>query len=112
MIVIIVISNMCGIRLICITNGIWAATLETTPVRPKINNILKILDPSTLPITIPLSPFLSADTDAASSGKEVPIAKIVRPTSFSLIPHFIAIKLAPPATSSEPMIIPIKPIII
>lgn len=78
---------------------------------PKMNRILKILDPSTLPITIPLSPFLSAVIDVTSSGKDVPIATMVRPMSASLNPNVLAMKLAPSTTKSEPIMIPIIPII-
>ena len=78
---------------------------------PKMKRILKMLDPSTLPITIPLSPFLSAVIDVTSSGNEVHIATMVRPMRTSLNPNAPAMKLAPSTTKSEPIMIPAIPII-
>ena len=62
-----VIKNMSDIISGAIGSGMIALLI------PKMKRILKILDPSTLPITIQLSPFLRAVTDVTSSGNEVPI---------------------------------------
>ena len=48
---------------------------------PKMNKMLNIHDPSTFPITMPWSPFLSAVIEVTSSGNDVPIATIVSPIS-------------------------------
>ena len=51
---------------------------------PRIKRMLKMHEPSTLPMTMPFSPFLSAVIEVTSSGREVPIATTVRPISASL----------------------------
>ena len=61
---------------------------------PRINKILKRQEPTALPSAIPESPFLEAVMEVTSSGREVPIATMVRPTSVSLMPHAFAIRLA------------------
>ena len=71
--------------------------------------MLKMHEPSTLPMTIPFSPFLSAVIEVTSSGREVPIATTVRPISASLKPKNEAISLAPSTTKLEPMITPAIP---
>lgn len=48
---------------------------------PSTKNILKMLLPIRLPRAIPASPFLAAEIDVVSSGSEVPIATIVKPTN-------------------------------
>ena len=58
---------------------------------PKMNKMLNILDPSTFPITIPWSPFLSAVIEVTSYGNDVPIATIVSPISAWLNPNNEAI---------------------
>ena len=52
-----------------------------TPDTPKINKILKILDPITLPKAISFSPFFAATALVTSSGSEVPTATTVNPTT-------------------------------
>ena len=47
--------------------------------KPIISNILKIFDPRTLPRAISFSPFKAATIEVTSSGREVPMATIVRP---------------------------------
>ena len=63
------------------------ATVETTiglmvTLAPTINNKLNILLPITLPVAMSNSPFLVATTDVTYSGKDVPIATIVKPIKF------------------------------
>lgn len=53
---------------------------------PSTNNILKMLLPTILPKAISLSFLYAAVTEVISSGKDVPIATMVRPTNVSLIP--------------------------
>ena len=79
---------------------------------PSTNRILKMFDPITLPITSWFSPFLKAVIDVTSSGKDVPIATIVKPTNVSLIPSAIAIAEALSTTKSPPIMIPARPMII
>ena len=50
-----------------------------SPVVPRMKRILNTLLPITLPIAMPLLPFLAATTLVASSGIEVPPATMVRP---------------------------------
>ena len=52
-----------------------------TADKPRTNIILKILLPIRLPKAISASPFIAADTDVVNSGRDVPIATIVNPTS-------------------------------
>lgn len=54
---------------------------------PRMRRMLKIFDPITFPIAISVSFFIAAAILVTNSGKEVPIATIVRPTKFSLIPN-------------------------
>ena len=76
---------------------------------PSTNKILKMFEPITLPITIWFSPFFKAVSEVTSSGKEVPIATIVKPTNVSLIPSAIAISEALFTTKSPPRIMPARP---
>lgn len=59
---------------------------HTAPVAPRINRTLKTFEPRTLPMAMPLLPFLAATTLVASSGMEVPIATTVKPITASLTP--------------------------
>ena len=52
----------------------------TREERPTTNRILKILLPTIFPIAISAFPFLAAETDVTSSGRDVPKATIVSPT--------------------------------
>ena len=78
--------------------------------KPKTNNILNILEPITFPIAISVSPFFTAITEVTSSGSDVPIATIVRPTKLALIPNDVAILVAEFTTKSPPNTIPTIPI--
>lgn len=60
---------------------------DTNDDIPRINNMLKILEPITLPSAIPHSPFVEAIIDVTNSGSDVPIATIVRPIKWSLTPN-------------------------
>ena len=53
---------------------------------------------------------MAATTDVTSSGNDVPIATIVSPTSFSLIPNEVAIEVAESTTICPPITIPATPI--
>ena len=77
---------------------------------PNTNKMLKMFDPMTLPIINSFSPFFKAVSEVTSSGKEVPIATMVKPTNVSLIPRAIAIAEALSTTKSPPRMIPISPI--
>jgi len=52
---------------------------RTTALNQSTQKILKILDPTMLPITISDFFLYAATTDVAISGKDVPIAIIVKP---------------------------------
>ena len=79
---------------------------------PKMNRRLKILEPITFPIAIPVSPFLAATADVTSSGRDVPIATIVSPISVSVIPAALAISFALFTTTCPPAMISASPITI
>ena len=76
---------------------------------PNIRSKLNILDPNTFPKAISFSPFKAATTDVTSSGRDVPIATIVRPTSFSLMFKDKAIAVAESTTKLPPITIPAIP---
>ncbi len=76
---------------------------------PSMNNMLKILEPIALPNARPLSPFLVATIDVTSSGKDVPIATIVRPMKFWLTPKLDAIIQALSTTRLPPNITAASP---
>lgn len=60
----------------------WICIGEISPVTPRIMRMLKTLDPNTLPMAIPLSPFRAATTLVASSE-----ARCRLPRSSSLSRH-------------------------
>ena len=72
--------------------------------------MLKICEPKIFPIAISVSPFLVATTEVNNSGRLVPIATIVRPINFSLIPNIVAISTEPLTTKSPPNFNPNIPI--
>ena len=76
---------------------------------PNTNRILKMFEPITFPITNSFSPFFKAVNDVTSSGNEVPMATIVKPTKVSLIPNAIAISDALLTTIFPPRTIPAIP---
>ena len=63
-------------------------------VTHRIQKILKIFDPTTFPIAMSVSHFLTAMTEVASSGREVPIATIESQIIRSEIPRAVAISMA------------------
>jgi len=82
-------------------------------VIPKTRSTLKMLEPMILP-TARSDFFLKAATaEVASSGKEVPAARIVRPINFSLTSKCLAIMTAFSIMSWPPKMRPaIPPVII
>ena len=78
----------------CINSGstLPGAIRPAIPTTPKV---LKRLEPKTLPKARACCPFLAAANEAASSGTEVPKAKMVKPMSKSLTPSARAICSAP-----------------
>lgn len=57
---------------------------------PRINNMLKILEPITFPSAISHSHFVEAIIDVTYSGSDVPIAyPIVRPIKWTLSPNAV-----------------------
>lgn len=81
----------------------------TVAEHPNTRKILKMLLPITLPSAIAVFPLRAAVTDVASSGREVPIATIVRPITASLTPMAEAIPDAPSTNKSPPKIRPASP---
>lgn len=79
---------------------------------PKINKILKMLEPTALPRAIPDSCFFAAVIEVTSSGREVPIATMVRPIRVSLKPKLLAIIEALSTTKLPPQMIAARPITI
>ncbi len=61
---------------------------------PNTKKILKILEPTTLPIAISTFFFLTATIEVASSGREVPIETMVNPITRSDNPKDCAIEVA------------------
>ena len=105
-ILIIINTNISIIALISTIIGDIAA------LAPKINKILKIFEPTTLPNARSFSPFFEATTEVTNSGSDVPIATIVNPIKVSLHPNYSAISVALFTTRSPPHTIPARPIII
>ena len=81
----------------------WSKTaVEPIPIIGKISTIFKILEPTIFPTTIFPLLLLRAETEAANSGKLVPMAIIVRPITASGIPRPIAKSTPPRTVNSEP----------
>lgn len=78
-------------------------------LKPSTNKILNMFDPITFPITNWFSSLFRAVSEVTSSGSDVPIATIVKPTNVSLIPHAIAIYDDEFTTSWAPRIIAASP---
>ena len=84
---------------------------ENIPIIGTIITRLRIFDPIIFPITIWFLPLKIADTVAASSGRLVPSAKIVKPTTTSEMPieranfsAYITAKLEPTTNNNKPKI--------
>ena len=73
-----------------------------TDATPKINMMLKILLPTTLPIAISVSPLRAATTEVASSGNDVPADTIVSAITDSLTPNSPAMPAAPSTNQLPP----------
>ena len=69
---------------------------------PSTIRMLKMLEPTAFPIAISTSFFLAATIEVTSSGSEVPMDTMVRPTRVWLIPSLIAILLAVSTVRSPP----------
>ena len=65
-----------------ITDSERTVSGEITDDIPRMNIILNRLEPTALPSANPLSPLPVATIDVTSSGRDVPIAMIVRPIKF------------------------------
>ena len=88
--------------IINVTGLIAAAT-------PRINKILKMLEPITFPSAISTSFFLAATIEVTSSERHIHNATIVRPIRVWLNPNPAAIDQAPLTTKSPPNLIAIIP---
>lgn len=69
---------------------------------PRTASILKILEPITLPNEISICFFVAAISDAASSGRLVPSATIVKPITLSLMFNALAMIVALSISISAP----------
>lgn len=76
---------------------------------PSMNSMLNTLEPMALPRANPLSPLRVATMEVTSSGREVPIATMVRPIKFWLTPKLAAIRLALSTTRLPPNITAASP---
>ena len=68
----------------------------------KMRTTFNIFEPTIFPTTIFPLLLLSADIDAANSGRLVPIATIVSPITASGIPKLVAKSTPPRTVNSEP----------
>gem|GEM_PF-3433263 len=59
-------------------------------VIPRTKNTLNMLDPTIFPTAMLVCHLVTATIDVASSGKDVPIASMVSPISFSLHHRIVA----------------------
>lgn len=73
-----------------------------TDEAPSTNKMLKMLLPTMLPKAISLCFFKAAVTEVINSGRDVPTATIVNPTSVSLIPMEYAISVLLSTTNPPP----------
>ena len=80
-----------------------------TAEEPSTKKVLKMLDPTTLPIAMSTLFFIAATTDVASSGSDVPMEMIVRAMTRSEMPRSRAKRVAkktmalpPPLSRSSP----------
>ena len=92
-------------------NSIGIMAEENMPIISTIITKLRIFEPIIFPITIWFLPLKIAETVAASSGRLVPNAKIVKPTITSEIPieranfsAYITAKFEPTTSSTKPII--------
>ena len=85
-------------------------TGRTSAVNPKINNALKIFDPTTLPTEMSEFPSIAPVRLTTSSGQEVPNPTMVSPITNSLIPALLAIEEAPFTSQSAPSTTSPRPI--
>lgn len=77
---------------------------------PRINNMLKILEPITFPSAISHSHFVEAIIDVTYSGSDVPIAyPIVRPIKWTLSPNAEAMYEVETTTNLPPITMAIIP---
>ena len=83
--------------------------VEKIAAAPIIPKVLNIFEPITFPIATPAWPLFTAINDAAISGKDVPIAIIVRPINVSGTPRIEEILTAEYTTASAEMINKIIP---
>ena len=72
------------------------------PVNPRIKNMLKMFDPTTLPTAISFCFFMVATTDVTSSGREVPTDAMVKPIILSSILKACAMSIAEFTTNVPP----------
>ena len=84
-------------------------TGEKSAQMPKMNSVLKMLDPTTLPIAISALPENAEAKLTVSSGSDVPTATMVIPMTNSLMFNFFAIADEPIVNQLAPRVIKVKP---
>ena len=94
--------------IIMLENGNGFIIAET----PKIQNILNMFDPTTLPTAMSTFFLYAATAEVASSGKDVPTATTVSPISAWLTPKLLAKATAPSTIHFPPKVNPINPAMI
>ena len=98
------VSGMSRLRLASVI-----ATGTMSDVSPRINKVLNMLEPITLPTAISALPWKAPVKLTTSSGQDVPKPTIVRPITNSLTPAFRAIPEAPSTSQSAPRTISPRP---
>ena len=84
-------------------------TGENRAQMPKMKRVLKIFDPTTLPIAISALPENAEAKLTVSSGSEVPTATMVIPMINSLMFNLFAMAEAPLVNQFAPKVISVKP---
>ena len=87
----------------------WKGIGLIIELRPKIQKILKMFEPITLPTAMSVFFLKAATAEVASSGREVPIATIVRPIKDWETPNKAAMAMAPLTIHCPPKVRPTKP---
>ena len=87
----------------------WITMGRTIAVIPIIANMLKMLEPMTLPIAIPEFPPIADTPEITNSGVEVPNATTVSPTTRSEMPKRRANAEAPSVNALAPISITTNP---
>lgn len=91
--------------------SLWTFTGKIRLVRPKMPNMLKMLEPMTLPIATSELPCIAPITLTTNSGNDVPMPTINAPIAKSETLYRLAMDTEPDTNKSAPNIIKGKDII-